>query len=142
MGAALSTNAPLLLYDGVCPLCNGAVRFLLAVDRQGVIRFAPLQGTTARTILGRHSAAADADSLILVESAGTPDETLFLRSEALLRLLLHLGGLWQALRPFAFLPRSIPDTIYSMIARNRYRWFGRYDACPLPPPHQRDRFLP
>lgn len=126
-----------LFYDGVCALCNGAVRYVLAHDREGAIRFAPLQGPTAAAALAAHPGARDADSLVLL----LPDGTVLLRSDAVIWLLRALGRSRTA-AALALAPREARDLAYRLVARVRYRLFGRYDACPLPPPDARSRFLP
>jgi predicted DCC family thiol-disulfide oxidoreductase YuxK len=129
---------PVVLFDGVCNLCHGAVRFVLARDRAGRFRFAPLQSEVGRALLARHAAtAAGLDTIALVDAEGLP-----LRSEAALRIAGGLGGPWPWLARLAGrLPRRLRDTLYDGVARRRYRWFGRRDACPAPPPAWRERFL-
>ncbi len=134
---------PVLLYDGVCALCNGAVRFMLRSDRRGTFRFAPLEGEFARGVLARHPALRGVDSLVLVEpESATGREIVTVRSDAVLRVLAILGGPWRLALAARWLPRPLRDLGYDLIARHRYRVFGRYDTCPLPPPAVRDRFLP
>ncbi|MFH1568337.1 MAG: DCC1-like thiol-disulfide oxidoreductase family protein [Gemmatimonadota bacterium] len=129
---------PLLLYDGVCALCNGAVRFVLRRDRQGAIRFAPLQGPTAAAVIARHPHLEGVDSMVWVGAAGE----VSVRSDAALAVGRYLGGPWRWLAAAASLvPRPLRDGLYDLVARRRYRLFGRYDACPVPPPEQRARFL-
>lgn len=138
-----STDAPsaILLYDGLCGFCDGTVRFILSRDARRTMFFAPLQGPTATAILGRHPELTDVDSLILVEGAGA-QERAYTRSEAVLRIARYLGGAWPLLSAFRLTPTSLRDWAYDLFARYRHRWFGRYDACPLPPPSARARFLP
>ncbi len=137
-----SGGRTLLLFDGLCPLCHRAVRLVLARDRTGSIRFAPLQGETARVILARHPALAGVDSLVLVESGEGGDEVVRVRSDAVLRLAQHLGGAWRAARVFRVLPRALRDGAYDLFARLRSPLFGRYASCPAPDPAHRERFLP
>jgi predicted DCC family thiol-disulfide oxidoreductase YuxK len=139
-----------LLYDGVCGLCNGAVRFILRRDVDGAFRFASLQSSLAHRILARHRAdPSDLDTAYVVlnfqqdrAEATRSDETLLARSDAVLFVMLHLGGLWRiagwALR---LLPHAVRDWAYGMVARRRYRIFGRYDTCRLPDAATRARFL-
>ncbi len=137
------SSGPIVLYDGVCALCNGLVRFVLARDRAGVFRFASLQGGTARAMLARHGRNPDAlDTLVVVLDAGRPGERVLDRSAAALFVLRQLPGAWNVLaRAMALVPRPLRDLVYRQVARTRYRTFGKYDACPLPPPDVRDRFL-
>jgi len=134
---------PILLYDGVCGLCNRLVQFILRRDPEGVFRFASLQSALAAGILARHGAdARDLDTVYVVLNAGQADEQLLPRSDAVIFILQQLGGIW---RPAAFVirlvPRPLRDWGYRLVARNRYRIFGRYDACPLPSADTRSRFL-
>lgn len=130
----------LLLYDGLCPLCNGAVRFILRHDRRGAVRFAPLESAAGREARRRHGVPDDADSLVLLVDGIDGTQRALLRSDAVLALLDVIGGLWSVLLLFRVAPRPFRDALYSFIARRRYRWFGRYDACPLPPTEHRSRF--
>ena len=138
---------PVVLYDGVCGLCNRAVRFVLRRDRDGLFRFAPLQGELARAALARHGLAppaadsSDPGTLYVVIDAGGRDERLLARSEAVLFILRNLPLYWVAAALFRILPRFLRDALYDFVARRRYRWFGRYDTCPLPRPEDRARFL-
>lgn len=134
---------PIVLYDGVCALCNGLVRFILARDRDGVFRFASLQGDFGRAALARHGRNPDAlDTLVVVLDQGLSTERLLDRSTAVLFVLTRLPGLWKVLgRAMSVVPASLGDVVYRMIARTRYGTFGQYDVCPLPPPAVRERFL-
>jgi predicted DCC family thiol-disulfide oxidoreductase YuxK len=135
-------GAPLILYDGVCGLCHRLNRLVLARDRAGRFRFAALQGGVAGEILSRHGRdARDLDTLYLVLGHGQPDERLLRKSDAALWILRELGGPWRAVAPLRLLPAWLRDLGYDLVARTRYRLFGRYAACPLPDPRHRDRFL-
>lgn len=133
----MSEPPPLLLYDGLCALCNGWVRFLLRVDRRGPLQFAPLVGPTADRIRSAHPDLARIDSLVLIEGA-----RVSVRSTAVLRLLRYLGGPWRLGLIGWLVPREIRDSLYDVVAFWRYRLFGRYPACPAPAPEARARFLP
>jgi predicted DCC family thiol-disulfide oxidoreductase YuxK len=128
------------LYDGLCGFCNGTVRYVLAHDRHGSMRFAPLQGEFAAGVFSRHPELHDLDSLVLVENASGV-ERVWVQSDALLRIAAYLGGGFRVVRLLRIVPRFLRDAGYALFARFRYRWFGRYDACPLPPPDVRARFL-
>lgn len=149
-GSMAAPRANLVLYDGVCGLCNRSVRFLLRIDRRKVLAFAPLQGPTAAQLAKRHgfplaTAGDDAGSLrsiVYVRSFGLKRERAHLRSDAVLRILADVGGAWSLLAVFRVVPRFLRDPLYDWVARHRYRWFGKLDSCPLPPPDQRARFLP
>jgi predicted DCC family thiol-disulfide oxidoreductase YuxK len=129
-----------LLYDGLCPVCDGSVRYVLAHDRRGTMRLASLQSEFAAAVLARHPELAAIDSIVLVENA-PGGEQVWVQSEAVLRIASYLGGPYRAARLLRILPRFLRDAVYALVARFRYRWFGRYDACPLPPPEVRARFL-
>ena len=129
---------PLLLFDGVCHLCNGAVRAVIKRDPQGVVKFAPLQSNAASRALEEagQSLEDQPDSMILVDERGVHTQ-----STAMIRLAGVLGFPYSLLRVFIVIPRPVRDWIYSVVARNRYRWFGRRDACMAPSDDVRDRFI-
>jgi predicted DCC family thiol-disulfide oxidoreductase YuxK len=132
----------LLLYDGVCALCNGVVDFLMKHDRLGKFRYAPLQSTLGREILARFGIEKTLDGVALLTSALTPQERFFHRSDAVQAALQLLGGPWRILgKALLFVPRFLREFGYGIVARIRYRLFGRYDTCPLPPPEQRRKIL-
>ena len=131
------SDPPILLYDGYCALCNGSVKFLLRFDPKGAMLFAALESDTGRRLLKLFPQISGIDSLVVV--AGGKAST---RSTAVLALLSYLGWPWRALTIFRLMPREIRDSLYDVVAYWRYRIFGRYEACPLPPPGQRSRFLP
>ena len=141
---ALKTQAhAIVLYDGVCGLCNRFVRFILRRDRAGVFHFGSLQSPLAARILARHGAdPGDLDTVYVVVRCHTPEESLLPRSDAVIFVLTQLGGGWRAAAfMFGLLPRAARDFIYNFIALRRYRLFGRSDTCILPAPETRDRFL-
>jgi predicted DCC family thiol-disulfide oxidoreductase YuxK len=146
----MKTSAPpanLLLYDGVCGLCHGFVRFVLARDHGGIFRFAPLQGEPARRLLAQHGLTpTELDSVVLVLDAGTQQERLLVRSAAAIEVLRRLDRPWPLLAEWlGALPPGLRDGAYRWVARHRYRIFGRVgdeaQACPLPSPAHRNRFL-
>jgi len=133
-----------ILYDGVCGLCNGVVKFLLPRDRGKRLRFAALQGAYAAAALARHGIVLPPgapESIVLIDQPGTADERLYFRSEAALRIAAALPGVWRLSGLFRLVPRVVRDWVYDRVARSRYRIFGRYDACPMPTPESRSRFL-
>jgi|SRR5580698_11134927 predicted DCC family thiol-disulfide oxidoreductase YuxK len=134
---------PILLYDGVCGLCNRFVQFILHRDRNAIFHFAPLQGALAASILARHKASpTNLDTVYVVLNHELPNECLLSRSEAVLFVLKQLAGLW---RPTAsllqLLPKFLRDAAYNAIARYRYSIFGRSEVCILPNDQDRHRFL-
>lgn len=133
----------IILYDGVCGLCNRLVQFLLKHDKHGRLRFASLQSDFAEKVLRRHGFdPKDLDTVHVVENYDQPGERVLQRSDAILRAGRELGGVWSALSAVAgVIPRFLRDPFYLLVARNRYRVFGKYETCMLPDPDQRSRFL-
>jgi predicted DCC family thiol-disulfide oxidoreductase YuxK len=132
----------LLLYDGVCALCNGVVQFLMKHDRLDRFRYAPLQSSLGREVLARFDIYAFPDGVMLLTDALTPAEHLYQRSDAVAAPLERLSMPWRLVgRVLRLVPRPLRDWGYGIVARFRYRLFGRYDTCPLPPPEQRSRLL-
>jgi predicted DCC family thiol-disulfide oxidoreductase YuxK len=138
MSNELHRDSAVIVFDGVCVLCNGWVRFLLRHDRRGRYRFAAMQGETGRALLLAHGLDADDPvSFLLVE-----DGIAWADTEAIARVLSGLGGAWRAATLLRALPRGQRDRLYRGLARNRYRIFGRYDRCMIPAPEHVARFLP
>jgi len=135
------SDAPVLLYDGLCGFCDGTVQFILEHDRRGALRFATLQGDFARGVIERHPELAGVDSLVLVERGTSGEERIYVRSEGALQVAKYLGGAWTLARGLRIVPRFLRDLVYDGFARVRYRVFGRYDACPIPSAEQRARFI-
>lgn len=132
----------LILYDGVCGLCDRTVQFLLREDRHGVLTFAPLQGETADAIRLRHPHLEGADSMVFVRDAGGEREQALLRTTGVLAALATLGGFWRVVSWLRVVPRPLRDGIYDAVAARRYRWFGKFDSCRLPAAGDAARFLP
>jgi predicted DCC family thiol-disulfide oxidoreductase YuxK len=132
----------LVLYDGVCAVCNRTVQWLLDADRQARLHFAPLQGPTAAAIRQRHpEIPADLDSIIYIDTSAA-GERVYWWSEALFCVGALLDSPPRLLRWTRWLPRRGTDAAYRLFAHVRYRLFGRLDVCPLPRPEDRGRFLP
>lgn len=138
---SLMTTAPVLLYDGVCGVCNHAVQFILRADRRGTLRFAALDSELATEIIGRHPSLVGIDSMVYVENPGQPTERVFSRSAGALRVVDYLGRPWTALRAARVIPGPLRDRLYDGFAKIRYRVFGKHDTCPIPPPEVRERFV-
>lgn len=133
----MAAAPPIVLFDGVCNLCNGSVQFLLKRDPEGRFRFAALQSDAGRSLLAEHGLDPDIlSSVVLIE-----DGRIWKESSAALRIARHLPGAWKLLRVFAAVPRPLRDAVYRWIARNRYRWFGKTESCWLPTPELKARFL-
>ncbi len=132
-----SENGAAIVFDGVCVLCNGWVDFLLKHDRRRRYRFAAMQTQAGRTLLRSNGLdAGDPMSFLLLDEKGARTE-----SDAVIAVLTGLGGVWRFAGMFRLLPRALRDPGYRWLARNRYRWFGKREACYLPADDQRDRFL-
>jgi predicted DCC family thiol-disulfide oxidoreductase YuxK len=133
----------IVLYDGVCALCNRMVQFLLKRDKHSSLRFASLQSDFAARVLTRHGIdPKDLDTVQVVVNYERPDERILNRSDAILRACETLDGPWRSLATLArIVPRTLRNLVYRVVANNRYRVFGRYETCMLPDPNQRDRFL-
>ncbi len=132
-----SPRQSIVLFDGVCNLCNSSVRWIIARDRQEVHRFASLQSEAGRRAL-REAGAPEAlpDSIVLIDQVG-----VHTRSTAALRIARRLGFPWRLAVVGWVIPRFLRDWLYDFIARNRYAWFGRRESCMLPTPDLRRRFL-
>ncbi|MFC4552741.1 MULTISPECIES: thiol-disulfide oxidoreductase DCC family protein [Halorussus] len=135
--ADVSDDHPVLLFDGVCNLCNGAIQFVVDADPDAVFRFAPLQSPVGRDLLASCGLPTDEmDTVVLVE-----DGECYTKSAAALRVARRLGVPYSLLWPFRFVPRPIRDAVYDVVAANRYRWFGRREGCMVPSPDVESRFL-
>jgi predicted DCC family thiol-disulfide oxidoreductase YuxK len=142
MDPSLPPDALLVLYDGVCGFCNAMVRFLLPRDRQQRLWFAPLEGPLAAEVLARHGhTPAAGDTFYVVTGLGRPSERVVSRSTAALTVGSALGWPWRLVSWLRFIPRPLRDAGYSLVARWRYRIFGKLEACPRPRPEWRARFL-
>jgi predicted DCC family thiol-disulfide oxidoreductase YuxK len=133
----LIQDGPIVFYDGECGLCDRYVKRLLRADKKKVLRFATLQGKTAAEAVGPPQGDAANWSVKLLDEQGLHE-----RSTAALRALVHAGGAWKLMGAFLVVPRFIRDGVYRFVATNRFRWFGRVDACMIPTPALRERFLP
>lgn len=128
---------PVLLFDGVCNLCNRSVQFVIKKDKKRIFRFASLQSELGMHVMQQYGLpVSDLNSFLLLENG-----KLYTKSTAALRLTRKLGGGWPLLYAFMIVPKFIRDGIYSWIARNRYKWFGKRDACWLPTPELKTLFL-
>jgi predicted DCC family thiol-disulfide oxidoreductase YuxK len=136
--AAPALPARLVLYDGVCGLCDRSVQLLLRLDRHRALMFAPLQGETVAGMRPRHpEIPAHLDSVVFVE-----DGRVHVRSRAFVRLARYLPWPWKLASWLWVVPWPLADLVYRVVARVRYRVFGKLDACRIPAPGERARFLP
>lgn len=133
------TEAPaaIVLFDGVCNLCNASVQFIIDQDPQGRFRFASLQSEAGQKLLKTHGLPTEGfTSLVLIEA-----DRAYLRSTGALRIARHLPRLAWLATLFLWVPAGLRDPVYDWIARNRYRWFGRQESCRIPTPELQNRFL-
>ena len=132
-----TVSPPIIYFDGLCNLCDGFVRFILARDHRGRYRFAPLQGETARIRLDNRFTGTELQTIVLEEP-----RRFRVRSDAALTILTGLGGVWSLAGLLRIIPRRIRDAFYDHLARKRFEWYGRRDACRLPTVEEKQRFLP
>ena len=128
---------PLILFDGVCNLCNAAVQWVIERDRRGIFRFGALQSEAGRAALSVAGTTEDLpDSIVLIDGAGTHTS-----SDAAIRIARGLGFPWSLAAVALAVPRPLRDAVYSWVARNRYRWFGRRESCMVPTAELAARFV-
>ena len=134
---SIPQDHPILLFDGVCNLCNGFVQFMIERDAKAHYRFAALQSETGQALLEAYQLPKETiDTVVLIENGQA-----YLRSEVALRVAPNLGGLWPMVSIARLLPLAFRDPIYDFIAARRYRWFGQKDQCMIPTPELKNRFL-
>ncbi|TFB14085.1 thiol-disulfide oxidoreductase DCC family protein [Filobacillus milosensis] len=126
----------IILFDGVCNLCNGLVQFLLKRDKEDRFRFASLQGEQGQQLIQKHNIEYNLDTFIYIKAS-----KVFTKSTAALHVLKDLKGFWQLLFIFVLIPKFLRDPIYNCIANNRYKWFGKQDQCMMPKTEYKNKFL-
>jgi predicted DCC family thiol-disulfide oxidoreductase YuxK len=127
----------LILFDGVCNFCSASVRFVIRHDRRAIFRFASLQSELGKEICRRRGIDPEDIQTFLVNVEGR----ILVRSDAAIAVASRFGGVWKIAALLRLVPRVARDSVYAMIARNRYRWFGRTALCMTPEPNIKDRFL-
>ena len=128
---------PILLFDGVCNLCNGFVQFVIKRDKKAVFRFAALQSDLGKELSATAGLPAHSmDTVVLYEN-----NRFYTHSDVGLRVARRLNGLWPLAYALVIIPKFIRDGIYNLVAKNRYRWFGKRESCMVPTPELRSRFL-
>lgn len=133
----MEQSSPIILFDGVCNLCNGVVKFIIKRDPKNKFLFAPLQGKAGQKLLEQYKLPKDDfESFVLIDNGKA-----YQKSTAALRIAKHLGRGWQFFYAFIIIPLFIRNAIYSFVANNRYRWFGRQESCMMPTPGIKKRFL-
>ena len=134
----LPKNKELILFDGVCNLCNTSVQLVIKNDKNNIFLFAPLQGQTAKDIISKYNIdTSKVDSILLY----IPEKGLFLKSTAAMKIASRLGFAWNLLSLFLIIPAFIRNWIYDLIAKNRYKWFGKKEACMFPTKELKSKFL-
>jgi predicted DCC family thiol-disulfide oxidoreductase YuxK len=137
LSSVIPSDESIILFDGVCNLCNGAVQFIIRRDPPGHFKFAALQSNAGEALLQQFQIkAGEAGTIILIEGA-----QYFTRSTAALRIAKRLRGLWPLVYAAILVPPFLRNAVYDYIARNRYRWFGHRDQCMIPTPEMKKRFL-
>jgi predicted DCC family thiol-disulfide oxidoreductase YuxK len=127
----------IVLFDGVCNLCNGLVRFIIKRDRTGKFKFASLQSEIGQQCLKRFGLAKNEfESFILIRG-----DQYYLKSAAALKMLRELSSIWKAFYVFIIIPRPVRDFLYDLVAKSRYKIFGKKDVCMVPTPELKERFL-
>jgi len=128
---------PVIFFDGVCNLCNASVQFVIAQDKKDQFKFTALQGDFAKEILPKFNADSEKlNTILLLE-----DGRLYTKSSAALRIARKLNGLIPLLYAFIVIPKFIRDWVYDIVAKNRYRWWGRQESCWVPTPELKNKFL-
>ena len=127
----------IVFFDGYCDLCHGRVRFLLWADRKGRLKFSSIQSPVASELLGAELAQIDPEKTIIFFSRSQ----ILTKSDAVLNMMAIIGLPWSFVAILSIVPRSLRDFVYDTVARHRYFFFKRYEACPLPPSEHRHRFL-
>ncbi|WP_436515678.1 thiol-disulfide oxidoreductase DCC family protein [Ekhidna sp. To15] len=137
MGSNHTIRKPVILFDGVCNLCDSSVQFIIKRDKKGKFDFASLQSVYAKEHLpSSFTKEEDLRSIILQQG-----NNIKVKSTAALTIAKNLSGLWPALYAFIIIPRFLRDWVYDIIAKNRYKWFGKKDQCMIPSPDLRSRFI-
>lgn len=127
----------IILFDGVCNLCDNLVKFVIKNDKKNYFKFAPLQSESGRELLDKYNIDKESlDSVVLVEN-----DKAYTHSSAALQLTKNLDAPWFLAYPLIFVPKFIRNPIYNWIARNRYKWFGKKDSCMMPTPEIKAKFL-
>jgi len=128
---------PVILFDGVCNLCNSSVQFIIKHDKKRIFRFASLQSEFGKKIISRFDLKnKNIDSILLYENSSVSD-----KSTAVLFILKKMGGIYSVLYALIILPKFIRDGIYDFVARNRYRWFGKQESCMIPTTELKKLFI-
>ena len=133
----MNSTYPIVLFDGVCNFCNYCVNFAIKRDKKKKLRFTPLQGETAKLLLQQYNISSTSlSSVIFIDG-----NKIYTQSSAAIRICKYLDGGWKLFYGLMIIPKFFRDLLYNIIARNRYKWFGKKDVCMIPTPELRTRFL-
>ena len=131
-------NKKIILFDGVCNLCDTTIQKVIKADTKDQFRFAALDSNIGKAILEHIGVDREkTDSMVLY----VPGEAYYIKSEAALKIAAYLGGFYGLLQPFSIFPKSLSDSIYNYVAKNRYKWYGKKESCMVPTPELREKFL-
>lgn len=134
----MNENNKIILFDGVCNLCNSSVQYIIKRDKSNAYRFAALQSEIGKKLVEQRGIDnSQIDSIILIE----PGVAYYIKSTAALKIAQSFGGVWQLTSVFEWIPEKIRDWVYDYIAKNRYKWYGKKDACMIPTPELKSKFL-
>ncbi len=134
----LEPENKIILFDGVCNLCNNAVQFVIAHDNKDIFRFAPLQSDVGKKLTQERGIDISVtDSIILIE----PGVAYYTKSAAALKIALSFGGVWKLVGVLQWIPEKISNVVYDYVAKNRYTWYGKKDDCMIPSPELQNKFL-
>tara|TARA_R110002033_G_scaffold41236_6_gene81836 strand:+ start:1349 stop:1765 length:417 start_codon:yes stop_codon:yes gene_type:complete len=134
----MNENNKIILFDGVCNLCNSSVQYVIRRDKSNAYRFAALQSEIGKKLVEERGIdTSQIDSIILIE----PGVAYYTKSTAALKIAQSFGGVWQLTSVFEWIPEKIRDWVYDYIAKNRYKWYGKKEVCMVPSPENNERFL-
>jgi predicted DCC family thiol-disulfide oxidoreductase YuxK len=131
------TDKPVIFFDGICNLCNGFVQFIIKHDKKANFRFAALQSDFAKQELSKKNITVEELSSVIILT----EKGIFTKSTAALKIASQLNGFWKVAYIFIIIPKFIRDFVYDIIAKNRYKWFGKENHCMIPTPELKERFL-
>lgn len=131
-------NKKIILFDGVCNLCDTTIQKVIKADTKDQFRFASLDSNIGKAILDHIGVDREkTDSMVLY----VPGEAYYIKSEAAIKIATYLGGLYSLLQPLSIFPKNLTDSIYNYVAKNRYKWYGKKESCMVPTPELREKFL-
>lgn len=134
----LPENKKVILFDGVCNLCNSSINYVIDRDKNDVFRFVSLQSELGKTIKQHIGyTKEDLDTIILYN----PGEAYYIKSTAALKIINEFGGIWKLMNIFLLFPSILRDVVYNYVAKNRYKWYGKEESCRIPTPELKAKFL-